>query len=455
MTDVTRTSDSEAAKSATLILPDKEPLSLPVIVGSEDEHAVDIATLRSKTGYIALDDGFGNTGSCTSEVTYIDGEQGILRYRGYSIEELAAKSTFVEIAWLLIYGELPTPGQLLAFSGLLTENELLHEGMRHHFEGFPPTAPPMAMLSAMINASSCYHPDLMEDGDEEHFMRNAAKLISKVRTIAAFSYKKTMGEPVVYPHPKKSYSQNFLHMMFSLPYAEYEPSPEVLSAFMKFLILHADHEQNCSTSTVRMVCSARANLFASIAAGVCALWGPLHGGANQAALEMLYGIYKSGDSVKNVVEQVKTKEFRLMGFGHRVYKSYDPRAIILKDALQQMMRKDKRTDPLMDIALELEDAALTDDYFISRNLYPNVDFYSGLILRRIGIPISMFTVMFAIGRVPGWIAHWYEQRKSSSRIMRPRQVYTGMTARAYPSLDQRGNVATLSHEERKALNELT
>lgn len=441
--------------SATLTLPGKDAMELPVVIGTEDEHAIDIAALRNQTGYISLDDGFGNTGSCTSNVTFIDGEKGILRYRGYTIEELAEKSTFVETAWLLIYGELPTPGQLLAFSGLLTENELLHEGLRHHFEGFPPNAHPMAMLSSMINASSCYHPELLEDGDEDHFMRNAAKLISKVRTIAAFSYKKTMGQPSIYPHPQKSYNQNFLHMMFSLPYAEYEPTPEVLSAFMKFLILHADHEQNCSTSTVRMVCSARANLFASVAAGVCALWGPLHGGANQAAIEMLYQIYKSGDSVKQVVEQVKTKEFRLMGFGHRVYKSYDPRAAILKDALKQMILRDKRLDPLMEIALELEDAALTDDYFISRNLYPNVDFYSGLILRRIGIPISMFTVMFAIGRIPGWIAHWNEQRNSSSRIMRPRQVYTGEIQRAYQPLTNRGNVASLSSDERKILTEMS
>ncbi len=265
------------------------------------------------------------------------------------------------------------------------------------------------------------------------------KLISKVRTIAAFSYKKTIGQPMIYPHPKKAYCLNFLHMMFSIPYAEYEPSREVLSAFVKFLILHADHEQNCSTSTVRMACSAGANLFASIAAGVCALWGPLHGGANQASIEMLHQIYENKEPVKRVVERVKEKKFRLLGFGHRVYKAYDPRAIILKDALQEMVRKDKRADPLMDIALELEDAALTDDYFISRNLYPNVDFYSGLILRRIGIPVNMFTVMFAIGRIPGWIAHWYEQRRTCTRIIRPRQIYTGATLRAYQTLNVRDN----------------
>ena len=423
--------------TATLSLPGEAPLVLPVVVGPENERAIDIAQLRNTTGYITLDNGYGNTGSCTSNITYIDGDQGILRYRGYPIEDLAAHSSFIEVAWLLIHGELPTPGEALILHDMLTQHELLHEGLRHHFEGFPPNAHPMAMLAAMINACSCYHPELLEDGDEQHFMMNAAKLMSKVRTIAAFSYKKSIGHPMIYPHPQKSYSQNFLHMMFSIPYAEYEPTREVLSAFEKFLLLHADHEQNCSTSTVRMVCSAGANLFATIAAGVCALWGPLHGGANQAAIEMLHQIYERGDSVQRVIEQVKEKKFRLMGFGHRVYKSYDPRATILKQALQDMVRRDKREDPLMEIALELEDAALTDDYFISRNLYPNVDFYSGLILRRIGIPINMFTVMFAIGRIPGWIAHWYEQRQTSSRIMRPRQIYTGPTERPYVKLTQR------------------
>ncbi|MHB9133689.1 MAG: citrate synthase [Armatimonadota bacterium] len=437
MTDLTQTRTVTDPAVATLSLPGQAPQVMPVIEGSEHECAIDIARLRSQTGYITLDSGFGNTGSCTSDITFIDGDKGILRYRGYPIEELAANSSFDEVAWLLIYGQLPTPGELLAFRGLLTEHELLHEGLRHHFEGFPPNAHPMAMLSAMINASSCYHPELMENGDEEHFLKSTAKLMSKVRTIAAFSYKKTMGQPMIYPHPKKSYCRNFLHMMFSIPYEDYEPTREVMSAFIKFLILHADHEQNCSTSTVRMVCSAGANLFASIAAGVCALWGPLHGGANQAAIEMLYEIHASGESVQRVVERVKEKQFRLMGFGHRVYKAYDPRATILKNALQEMVQRDKRADPLMDIALELEEAALTDDYFISRNLYPNVDFYSGLILRRIGIPISMFTVMFAIGRIPGWIAHWYEQRCTGSRIMRPRQIYTGPALRTYQPIDTR------------------
>ncbi|MHB9026982.1 MAG: citrate synthase [Armatimonadota bacterium] len=439
--------------TATLSLPGHSPYHMPVIVGSEGEHAFDIEQLRNDTGYITLDNGYGNTGSCTSAITYIDGDKGVLRYRGYPIEELAANSSFVEVAWLLIYGELPTPGQLLAFSGLLTEHELLHEGLRYHFEGFPPNAHPMAMLSAMINASSCYHPELVESGDEEHFMVSAAKLMSKVRTIAAFSYKKSIGQPMTYPHPQKSYCQNFLHMMFSIPYAEYEPTREELSAFIKFLVLHADHEQNCSTSTVRMVCSAGANLFASIAAGVCALWGPLHGGANQAAIEMLHNIYDTGTSVKRVIEQVKEKQFRLMGFGHRVYKSYDPRAAILKEALQQMVAKDKRVDPLMEIALELEASALTDDYFISRNLYPNVDFYSGLILRRIGIPVEMFTVMFALGRIPGWIAHWYEQRCASARIMRPRQVYMGPTQRRYVPLSRR-NDGSITMSDCALLNEV-
>ena len=437
MTKLIGIPEETAAEMAALTLPGQAPLALPVVEGSEGERAVNIGALRGQTGYVTLDDGFGNTGSCSSNITFIDGEQGILRHRGYSIEELAQHSTFVEVAWLLIYGELPTPGQLLAFSTMLTEYELLHEGLRHHFEGFPPTAHPMAMLSAIINASSCYHPELMDDGDEEHFMRNAAKLISKVRTIAAFSYKKTMGHPIVYPHPQKSYARNFLHMMFSLPNGEYDPPREVLSALTKFLILHADHEQNCSTSTVRMVCSSGANLFASVAAGVCALWGPLHGGANQEVIEMLHQIHASGDRVKRVIEQVKDRQFRLMGFGHRVYKNFDPRATILKQALRDMVKREKHTDPLLEIAMELEEAALTDDYFISRNLYPNVDFYSGLILRHIGIPVSMFTVMFSIGRVPGWIAHWYEQHRTSTRIMRPRQIYTGPTERAYLPIDKR------------------
>ncbi|MHB0935240.1 MAG: citrate synthase [Armatimonadota bacterium] len=437
MTEPTRTPEEMTATTAALTLPGQAPLVLPVVEGSEGERAVDIGALRGKTGYITLDEGFGNTGSCSSDITFIDGEQGVLRHRGYSIEELAEKSSFVEVAWLLIYGELPTPGQLLAFSSMLTEYELLHEGLRHHFEGFPPNAHPMAMLSAMINASSCYHPELMEDGDDEHFMRNAAKLISKVRTIAAFSYKKTMGQPIIYPHPKKNYASNFLHMMFSLPNAEYDPPREVLAALTKFLILHADHEQNCSTSTVRMVGSSGAHLFAAVAAGVCALWGPLHGGANQAVIEMLHDIYHRGVPVSQIIEQVKAREYRLMGFGHRVYKNFDPRAIILKQALQDMVKRERGTDPLLEIALELEEAALTDDFFLSRSLYPNVDFYSGLILRHIGIPVSMFTVMFSIGRVPGWIAHWYEQHRTSSRIMRPRQVYTGPTQRAYLPIDRR------------------
>jgi citrate synthase len=296
----------------------------------------------------------------------------------------------------------------------------------------------MAMLSAMINASSCYHPELLATDEETYFTSAAAKLMSKVRTLAACSYKKSIGHPTMYPHPDKSYCKNFLHMMFSIPYQEYDPHPAVLRAFMKFLILHADHEQNCSTSTVRMVCSSGSNLFASAAAGVGALWGPLHGGANQEAIEMLHHIHDTGTSVKDVVAQVKEKKFRLMGFGHRVYKSYDPRAAVLKVALQDMLDAMGTSDPLMDIAMELEAAALSDEYFISRNLYPNVDFYSGLILRHIGIPVNMFTVMFAIGRIPGWIAHWYEQRRFGGRILRPRQIYTGAVQRDYVPYELRG-----------------
>jgi citrate synthase len=402
----------------------------PVVEGSENELAIDISALRDRTGYITLDDGYGNTGSCKSAITYIDGDQGILRYRGIPIEQLAESSSFVETAQLVIWGQLPTIADRRRFSALLTENQMMHESLRNHFHGFPPNAHPMAILSAMLNAMSCYEPEMMEIDDDQTLERAAARIISKVRTIAAASYKMSVGQPLVYPRTDYKYCQNFLHMMFSIPYQDYEPTPEVARALNLFLILHADHEQNCSTSTVRMVASSRANVFASCAAGVCALWGPLHGGANVAVIEMLEFIRQSGMSVADYVSRVKAKDskLRLMGFGHRVYKNFDPRAKILKAAADQMLAKMNSNDPLLEIAGELEQAALSDPYFIERKLYPNVDFYSGIILRAMGIPVSMFTVMFAMGRLPGWIANWKEIHDDpKSRIYRPRQVYVGNT----------------------------
>ncbi len=412
----------------------------PIVEGSEQELAIDISSLRQRTGYITLDDGYGNTGSCSSSITYIDGDKGILRYRGVPIEQLAAHSTFVETAWLVIWGRFPTRRELDRFSEMLTEYELMHESLRSHFEGFPPHAPPMAILSAMINAVSCYEPEMMAIDSDEALEKTAARLVAKVRTIAAASYKMSVGQPFMYPRPEYHYCTNFLHMMFSLPYREYLPTPEAVRALNLFLILHADHEQNCSTSTVRMVASSGANMFASCAAGVCALWGPLHGGANVAVIEMLEYIRSSGMSVSEYVDKVKAKDSRLklMGFGHRVYRNFDPRSKILKAAADNMLESMQVNDSLLEIALELEAAALKDPYFIERRLYPNVDFYSGIILRAMGIPLDMFTVMFAIGRMPGWIANWREiHDDSSSRIYRPRQIYTGETVRDYVPLEER------------------
>lgn len=412
----------------------------PVIVGSEGEAAIDIGKLRDQTGLITFDDGFGNTGSCTSDITFIDGERGILRYRGYPIEELAEKSTFIEVAWLLIHGELPNRAQLQGFSDLLTEFQVLHEDMKYHFEGFPPNAHPMAILSSMINACGCFTRELTGPYDPAKFKRQSARLISQVRTIAAFAYRKSLGLPIVYPKAKYKYTANFLHMMFSMPYEDVELMPEAVAALDQILLLHADHEQNCSTSTVRMVASSRANIFASAAAGVCALWGPLHGGANQAVLEMLAQIRHEGDDGSKFLEAVKSKEGgkRLMGFGHRVYKNYDPRARIIQASCERLLNKLHINDPLLDIAKKLEETALKDSYFLERKLYPNVDFYSGIIMRALGIPTEMFTVMFAIGRMPGWIANFKEVMDDpKSRIYRPRQVYTGPTLRAYQPIDQR------------------
>jgi citrate synthase len=418
---------------------DGKTYELPVVVGSEGERAIDISSLRKDSGYITLDESYGNTGSCVSNITFIDGEKGILRYRGIPIEELAEKSSFVEAAYLLIWGKLPTTEELGTFSALLTKNEMLHEDMRFHFEGFPPNAHPMAILSSMINAAGCFFPQILGDG-HELFLMQAARLISQVRTIAAFSYRKSLGLPNIYPKPTYKYTANLLHMMFSEPYQDFELLPEIVQALDLIFLLHADHEQNCSTATVRIVASSKANLFASAAAGVCALWGPLHGGANQAVLEMLEQIHQSGDNGSRFIEQAKIKNSgkRLMGFGHRVYKNYDPRARIIKKKCAELLAVLNKKDPLLDIAKRLEEAALSDSYFTERKLYPNVDFYSGIIMRALGIPINMFTVMFAIGRMPGWIANYKEiLEHPDGHISRPRQIYNGPQENHYIPIGKR------------------
>jgi citrate synthase len=417
---------------------DGKNYDLPVVVGTEDERAVDITKLRNESGLITLDEGYANTGSCASSITFIDGEQGILRYRGYPIEELAEYSTFPETAYLLMFGELPNAAQLMEFRALLTEHQFIHENMRHHFEGFPSDAAPMAILSAMVNAAGCFEPELMEAERDDRFMMSAARLLSKVRTIAAASYRKSMGMPVNYPRYDLSYTANFLYLMFCMPNMPCEPEPELVRALDMIFILHADHEQNCSTSTVRMVGSSQANLYASVAAGVCALWGPLHGGANVAVIEMLNRIHQSGESVESFVRGVKESRARLMGFGHRVYKNFDPRAKIIKRATDQVLGKLGIKDPLLELAMKLEEVALRDEYFIERKLYPNVDFYSGIIMRAARIPLGMFPVLFAIGRMPGWIANWREVHvNAKSRIYRPRQIYIGPKKRTYMPLAER------------------
>ncbi|HUP64767.1 MAG TPA: citrate synthase [Thermoanaerobaculia bacterium] len=419
--------------TAKLTLDGKE-LELPVVVGTEDEVGIDITQLRAKSGAITLDPGYGNTGSVKSAITYIDGDRGILRYRGYPIEQLAEHASFVEVSYLLIFGHLPTREELAGFSRMLTRHSLIHEDMKKFFEGFPPSAHPMAILSAMMASLSAYYP---EDGDND---LNMIRLLSKARTIASFSYKKSVGQPFIYPQNHLSYTENFLHMMFAVPAEPYNVPPVLNKALNLLLILHADHEQNCSTSTVRMVGSSEANLFATISAGVCALWGPLHGGANQQVIEMLQQILDDGGDFAKYVEMAKDKNsgFKLMGFGHRVYKNFDPRAKILKEAADEVLGELGRRDPLLDIAKELENVALSDPYFVERKLYPNVDFYSGIIYRAMGIPTEMFTVMFALGRLPGWIAHWKEMVEDPSmRISRPRQIYIGETERSYLPIGER------------------
>jgi citrate synthase len=419
----------------------KKTFEMPVTIGTEDEHGLDISQLRAETGLISLDEGYGNTGSCESKITFINGEKGILRYRGYPIEQIVENASFLESSYLLIFGELPTKSQLDEFERLSAAHQFIHENMRHHLAGFPSNAPPMAILSAMINTAGCFQPALMEPADDEAFLETVARLMSKVRTIAAASYKASIGQPIIYPRTELSYAANFLHMMFAMPNTSTDPDPDIAHALDQIFTLHADHEQNCSTSTVRMVASSQANLYASVAAGVCALWGPLHGGANVAVVNMLSMIAESGKSVQSFMDEFKDKKsgVRLMGFGHRVYKNFDPRAEILKKACDKVLNKLGTRDAMLDIALQLEEIALKDSYFVERKLYPNVDFYSGIILRAIGIPLNMFTVMFAIGRMPGWIAHWREVNMNpKGRIYRPRQIFCGPTERPFLPISKRG-----------------
>ncbi|HBH53653.1 MAG TPA: citrate (Si)-synthase [Planctomycetaceae bacterium] len=408
----------------------------PTLVGTEAELGIDISALRSQTGAITFDPGLGNTGLCKSAITFIDGEAGILRYRGYPIEQLAETAAFSEVAYLLIYGELPNKTQLADWRHRLTSHSMIHEDLKKFFEGFPPTAHPMAILSAMVSSLSTYYPESPPHDPD----LNMVRLLAQLKTIAAYAYKKSVGQPMVYPRNNLSYCANFLQMMFAVPSEDYHISPVLESALNALLILHADHEQNCSTSTVRVVGSSQANLFASISAGICALWGPLHGGANQEVIEMLERIRDDGGDLKKYVAMAKDKKsgFRLMGFGHRVYKNFDPRATILKKKAGEVLAQLGIKDPLLEIAQELAEVALHDEYFIERKLYPNVDFYSGIIYRAMGIPTNMFTVMFALGRLPGWIAHWREQREEGvSRINRPRQIYTGPKERAFVPIDRR------------------
>ncbi|ACY49103.1 citrate synthase [Rhodothermus marinus] len=423
--------------TAKLIL-DDTTVELPVIVGTEGERAIDIRKLRAQTGYITYDPGLANTGSCQSSITFIDGEAGVLRYRGYAIEDLVEHSSFVEVCYLLIYGELPTRAQLEQFQDRLTHHSLLHEDMKKFFEGYPPSAHPMSVLSAMVASLSTYYPD---STDPEITELNMIRLLAKLKTIAAFSYKKSIGQPYIYPRNDLSYTADFLHMMFAVPSEPYEVPPLFEKVLDVLLILHADHEQNCSTSTVRMVGSSGADLFASISAGISALSGPLHGGANQAVIQMLEAIREDGGNYQKYLEKAKDPNdpFRLMGFGHRVYKNFDPRARLIKKLVDQVFNEMGINDPLLEIAQKLEEAALKDEYFIERKLYPNIDFYSGILYRAMGIPTNMYTVLFAMGRLPGWIAQWKEMREDPhTRIYRPRQIYQGSTHRPYVPIDQRG-----------------
>ena len=427
-------------EKAKIILPDGQTMDLPVLTGSENEKGIDISGLRKQTGYITLDPGFVNTGSCESSITFLDGEKGILQFRGYPIEELAEKSTFIEVAYLLINGELPKKDQLENFTNRISLHSMIHEDMRHFFEGFSQSSHPMVILSAMISSLSAYYAEASGKASIENLEINSARLIAKISTIAAFSYKKSVGQPFVYPRDELPYCAKFLNMMFSVPAESYELDPVIEQSLELLLILHADHEQNCSASTVRVVGSSMANVYASVASGILALWGPLHGGANQQVVEMLQQIHEDKSGISKYIEKAKNQDssFRLMGFGHRVYKNFDPRAKILKVACDKLLNKLGINDPLLEIALELEETALTDDYFIERKLYPTLDFYTGIMYRAIGIPLNMFTVMFALGRVPGWIAQWKEMHEDpKQKIARPRQLFTGNTRRSYTTITER------------------
>jgi len=427
-------------ETAQIIL-DGKTYEFPVIMGTENEKAIDITKLRGESSYITLDNGFGNTGACTSAITFLNGEKGVLRYRGIPIEQIAEKSTFIETSYLLMYGELPPKNELVDFEQSFIEQMPLHPDMLNFFDGYPQTGHPMGLLSAMVCSLSGYYPDLLKpEPTPDEIKKMAAQLLAKVCTISAYTYKKSIGEAFIPPRSDLSYIANFLHMMFSTADKEYVMDETVVSALETLLILHADHEQNCSTSAVRLVGSSWANLFASISAGVCALWGPLHGGANQKVVEMLEEIQEAGGGIASFIKRAKDPDdqYRLMGFGHRVYKNFDPRATIIKKKADDLFEKLGIEDPLLDIAVKLETEVLKDEYFVKRKLYPNVDFYSGIIYKAIGIPTKMFPVMFAIGRMPGWIAHWKEMKENpQSKIGRPRQIYTGHNERDYVAIEER------------------
>ncbi len=426
--------------AVTFDAPDGTTLNLPIVEASEGASGANIGKLLAATGVVTYDAGFANTASCTSAITYIDGDAGILRYRGYSIEQLATGSSFLEVSYLLIYGELPTSRELSDFEGRIRRHTLLHEELKRFFDGFPRDAHPMPVLSSAVSALSTFYQDALDPFDDDDVELSTVRLLAKLPTIAAYAYKKSVGQPFLYPDNSLGFVENFLRMTFGFPAEPYELDPAVVRALDMLLVLHADHEQNCSTSTVRLVGSSHANLFASVSAGINALFGPLHGGANQAVLEMLQAIKRDGGDVSFFVERVKNKEtgVKLMGFGHRVYKNYDPRAAIVKDSAHHVLDAMGKRDDLLDIALQLEGVALEDDFFIERHLYPNVDFYTGLIYRAMGFPTRMFTVLFAIGRLPGWIAQWREMiRDPQTKIGRPRQLYTGETERAFVPIARR------------------
>ena len=433
-------SESGATAPAVFSTPDGTELELPIAGVTEGASGADIGKLLSKTGYVTFDSGFANTASCASAITYIDGDAGILRYRGYPIDELAENSTFLEVSYLLIYGELPTSDQLATFTDTISRHTLLHEDLKRFFDGFPRDAHPMPVLSSAVSALSTFYQDSLDPFDAEHVDLSTVRLLAKLPTIAAYAYKKSMGQPFLYPENELGYVENFLRMTFGYPSEPYELDPTVVRALDMLFILHADHEQNCSTSTVRLVGSSQANLFASVSAGINALFGPLHGGANQSVLEMLESIKADGGAINSFVQRVKNKEagVKLMGFGHRVYKNYDPRATIIKKAADEVLSAMGKRDDLLDLAMELEGVALSDDYFVERRLYPNVDFYTGLLYRAMGFPTKMFTVLFAIGRLPGWIAQWHEMiNDPATKIGRPRPLYTGAAQRAYTPIEKR------------------